>query len=184
MKFNHFRHIALYTLVATVVLGCYVELDWNSNAAGSNQRAASLPFPEFVKAIRLTPATNYVGYPGYRVKNADAFEAMRIYLLKIYGNVTVSRSFSRDGATFDCFPYDEQPGFQPSSSSITDAKQPPSTIADNGDDDHAATAEGNSRIADPNCDPDTVAFRRISFEELAKYPTLGQYLNVMGRNIP
>lgn len=147
-------------------------------AAISNARAQSaqaVSFRDFMTKLETARAEDYIGQPNVTLKNSSTFYEMRSYLLSMYRNAQVKRSFALDDQTFDCVPTMQQPSVRlmgikkiasppPTSPSGSGASAAPELPA-------ATDAFGNTQ----QCDSGTIPMRRITLEELTQYPSLREF---------
>lgn len=116
-------------------------------------------FADFIRDVKHAEAKDFLNRPGAVVKDAEAFEQMRSYILKLYGGVHVQRSYEIGTQMVDCVPENEQPSLRGQASSMTavdDEREP-------------AATEG--------CGSATIPMRRITLEELTRFRTLEDYLH-------
>jgi hypothetical protein len=118
----------------------------------AGRSAGPVPFDQFIHAVSAARYSSYAGRPGVAVRDQDAFEQMRRYLLQHYAGVTVVRSYVADGATFDCIKM-----------AATTSAAPPSHPATTGQ-------------AHSPCPPDAIPVRRVSLGQLVRFPTLRAFL--------
>jgi hypothetical protein len=115
------------------------------------------PFAQFVRGIETAQAGAYVGAPGAAVRDTQAFDEMRRYLLRLYHGVSVRRSFARDGQVFDCVPMSQQPGLR---GAAPDPAQPV-----------AATTAPSS------CAAGTIPILRVTLARITRFATLADFLH-------
>lgn len=150
-----------------IVTACVVGSGLSIALIGSRSAASPpdkiIPFASFVHSVEVATVTGYAGRPGYRVVDGAAFDQMKTYLLAQYERASVQDSYLDMGATFDCVPYDRQPG---SMGPIIQAAAP------------------KEFRWDPRCPPGDISWRRLTLDELVKYPTLDKYLNSAPVQLP
>jgi hypothetical protein len=131
------------------------------------------PFSQFLRGLETAWSQDYVGAPGAAVKDSAAFEQMRRHLLDLYAGIRVSHSFATDGQVFDCVPIGEQPSLR---------RQAPNAVT--------APAWGQwagvpaiagdrwlaTEIQAQGCPTGTIPMRRITLEEITRFPTLRDFL--------
>jgi hypothetical protein len=147
-------------------------------------------FNRFIAQSAAAQASDYSGKPGVRVRDAAAFAEMKAHLQTLYRGVQVRHSFVEGGRTVDCVPFNQQPGLQDATAAEKRAAQrgsrpvaPP--IPQKGQVAPGATksldltlppgkhdAFGNSIT----CERGTIPIRRITLDEMARFPTLGDFL--------
>jgi hypothetical protein len=140
-------------------------------------------FVEHAKAASFDPT-----FPGSRVKDAAAFEEMRQHLLTMYQGVEVTHTFVLDSAHFDCVPAARQPSIRilglgsiaepPPQSLLPAAADMNSSVAESvtnpvssWDSEKAVDEFGNS----VGCDSDSIPMRRITIEDMTRFPTLHDF---------
>lgn len=119
-----------------------------------------LPFDDFMRGLKDAHSAAFVRRPGAAVKDAQAFEQMRDYLLHLYEGMHVRQSYRVGSQVIDCVPVNEQPSLRQSTKGIA-APPPGAADKDSGD----GCAEG------------TIPMRRITLDELIRFPTLDDYLH-------
>ena len=95
----------------TKVLLTAVGLALSAIGSPASAQSASqfVPYYTFLDQVRSAASSDHIGQPGNAVKDATEFERMRQYILNLYGNAHVTRSFVLDGQHWDCIPDLEQP---------------------------------------------------------------------------
>jgi hypothetical protein len=133
---------------------------------------------EFVQSI---PAANYDGHrtdPRAKVLDEASFKEMQAYLTRYYDGVEVEHSFVDDaGQVFDCVPIHQQPGLKGTNRTLA---TPPDLSALSG-----GTRASGSSFSGPfaggridrhgnvmRCPPGTIPIRRITMDQLTRFPTL------------
>jgi len=149
-----------------------------------------VPFNDFLAGITAADSAEFLGRSTSRVKDAASFEAMRQHILTMYEGVEVSHSFVLDSSHFDCIPIMQQPTVRLLGIKSIASPPPQSMLAPPpGADDEAA--EGPVRPAsqiDPEkpfddfgnsvvCEANTIPMRRLTLEEMTRFPTLRQFLS-------
>lgn len=163
----YIRH-APYWIVALCFVGLSVWAAWIWSAC-----ARPVPFSEFVNNLRGAKASSYVGQPGFSVQNAVAFEEMRQYLLQLYNNVSVAHSFVSDHQVFDCIPTNQEPSVRAQGSSAP--IRPPQPLPP-PDTSGSMPITVTTNVSDKETCPDgTVPMRRVTLEEMARFPNLHQF---------
>jgi hypothetical protein len=134
----------------------------------SDAPGPAVPYADFVAGVRSARYADYAGRSGVAVRDESAFEQMRRHLLHLYGSVTATRTVLIDGTVFDCLPV-------PSAA----ASPPPSP-----GDPPPSGAGASPSVADPRrgsgasgvCPAGSSPTRRISLDDLARFPTLADFL--------
>lgn len=150
-----------------------------------------VPFQQFLSNIRTAHADTYVARGPYAVKDSVSFTQMQQYVLNMYKDVHVSQSFVLGNDHFDCIPVQEQPGARklglthvatppPVSASLPQAfargaplnslNQATPISSQLAENDRVDTL-GHSRV----CAAGTIPMRRITLEELSRFPNLKAY---------
>jgi len=117
------------------------------------------------------------------IESARAFNEMRSYVLSTYRGVEVDHSYLADGSYFDCVRIASQPSVR--AQGIKQIAAPPVATADTT----AAGEEATQRAASPltlglkdpygnaiSCGAGTIPMQRISFDRLAKFATVRDFL--------
>ena len=149
-------------------------------AQAQNASAQFVPYYSFLRIVGNAAPTDYVGRRGNLVVGAAAFASMRQYILDMYGNAHVTKSYVLDGQHFDCIPIAEQPSVRllgrteiasppPSAPELAGSESPPS-VPQIGPE-QKTDAFGNSI----GCTPGEIPMRRITLEELSRFETLEQF---------
>lgn len=68
-----------------------------------------VPFDEFVERLKSAKFEEYRRIPGAKVESAEAFEDMRIHILRRYEGIKTEGSFVLDGQYADCISLESQP---------------------------------------------------------------------------
>ncbi len=154
-------------------------------ASAQPKAAHFVPFHRFLDSTRLT-GLETLRSAGGRVKSEAALEEMRSHILNTYRDVQVSHSFVLGSSHFDCVPMMQQPAARaanivaerPPESMIS---RPPAIGAEpaGGRRSPIALTErkvkadvfGNSLV----CEDGTIPMRRITLEETAQFPSLGEF---------
>lgn len=118
--------------------------------------------------------------PRTRVRNQTEFEAMRAHLVARHADVEVAHSYT-DGAghIFDCIPIEQQPSLKGSRGKVA---EPPELAQILGARTAAparavlAAAPGTDRYGNVmQCPPGHIPVRRITLEEMTRFPTLRDF---------
>jgi hypothetical protein len=144
-------------------------------AAGPARAQAPSPEPlaAFERGLERAVVSDFAGRPGTRVRDAAAFDAMRAHLLSLYRGMTATSTFAFDGEVYDCVPVAQQPSVRLLGLHTIDTPpdRPP-----------AGTPLSSARVATvasaaKACADGTIPFRRITLEELTRYPTLQDFFD-------
>ncbi len=99
----HIRHgLAAFLLLSASIFGRPV-------LAQSKLPVKFERYEDFMASTRTAKAADFQASADSQVPDADEFEKMRQQVLEQYDGVDVSRSFIRDGAYYDCMPFEQQP---------------------------------------------------------------------------
>jgi hypothetical protein len=147
------------------------------------------PFGRFIERTRSATFTQYRERGETQVRDGAAFEEMKAHVLRLYEGVTVRHSFADNAHFVDCVPRDQQPGIRLGAAGervstrlgrpadpprLRRGTQPPGTARTldvrlkRGQRD----AHGNERY----CPARTIPMRRVSLDELVRFPTLRDFL--------
>lgn len=142
-------------------------------------------FSDFVNGTHMADSGKYLARPGSGVKDAAAFEEMRLHILTMYQGVTVSHSFLLGSHYFDCVPVEQQPSFR-----LLSQKKiatPPPTPQPHQQDQSAGSAIPAFQVGPDNqfdqfgnstrCEDHTIPMRRITLEDMSRFPTLRAFLS-------
>ncbi len=121
----------------------------------------AVPFGAFLTSVASASYRQYAGRPGARVRDQQAFDEMRSYLLARYHGARAVRSYTAAGIMFDCL---AQNG-----SSVPPPAGAPSIHT-------GSSASGAPAAQKGTCPDGSVPVRRTTLEELVRFPTLRQYL--------
>jgi hypothetical protein len=150
------------TITTAIILGT-VSCAQQPGAGDRRQLASAkapavVPFAAFLAGVRSASYRSYAGRPGTRVRDEQAFEEMRGFVLARYSDARVARSYMAAGAVFDCT---EGSGASP---------LPPAPAGS-----PTTPAQTTPAQTEP-CPDGSVPVRRITLLELVRFPTLRQYL--------
>lgn len=143
-------------------------------------------FENFLEGTRTASIVDFAG-PDAKVKDEASFEEMRQHILALYSGVEIRHSFVLNSSHFDCVPFGQQPGIK-ALGQKTVADAPPQALAgkpsgsvDAGADRAAEASQlgsqkqvdefGNSVV----CEQGTIPMRRITLQEITKFPTLREF---------
>jgi hypothetical protein len=170
------------------VSSCVVALAMTGSAASA---AASPGIASLQQVLAQTRSATYATYArrtGARVASAQAFAAMRTYVLQRYTGVSVEHSFlDQVGSIVDCVPFAEQPGVRgrrierstpppvggaPKQPAPGTAKQQPGATAL----DPALRPTDRDRFGNARyCAPGFVPLQRVTLDVLVRFPTLALF---------
>jgi len=156
------RIMPLAVMTVLVVAACGQAAGSGTGGAARGTGAAKVvPFAVFFEGLRSASYADYAGRPGTRVRSRQAFAEMQTFLLARYKDVRVVRSYSSEGAVFDCT---RQTGPLAHPPEPTDA---------------GAGAAGASEVAVQAqiCPHGSVPVRRMTLGDLVRFPSLSQYLS-------
>ena len=158
-------------------------------SAGYGQSESTTPdfvqFKDFLDRTQTVNSRDLV-HPESRVKEAVSFEEMRHHVLTMYEGVDVTHSFVMGSSHFDCIPVMQQPAVRMLGIKTIAAEPPQTSIAPVAGNHEAA--EGPTLPASLNrknasdqfgnsltCEAGTIPMRRITLEEMTRFPTLRQF---------
>lgn len=131
-----------------------------------------IPFRRFIERVRAAGASEYLHRPDSVILDEASFDEMRSYILRYYDEVTPVASFAdAGGAVFDCIPVEQQIALRGQTSQVSVPPAPPAGVQVPGT--PPPQQSGNAASAPPG----TVPVRRITLEDLARFPTLDHFLN-------
>jgi hypothetical protein len=116
-----------------------------------------------------------------KVRDKAAFEEMKAHILDLYDGIRVKHSFIDDGHYVDCVPIERPLGVQSGTDSGPAASPPrePHSASTRLQGTVSLTLKPGKRDVDGNemyCRPKTTPMRRVSLEEMIRYPTLQDFL--------
>jgi hypothetical protein len=128
-----------------------------------------VPFAQFMETLRTARAEEYLNLPHSAVLDENAFNEMRAYLLRYYDGVSPSGSFGDpSGSVFDSIPVEQQLSLRGRCGSVA---APPNLP---GNSPYAYTPSP-SQVGNETCTPGTIPVRRLTLEDLSRFPTLGHF---------
>jgi hypothetical protein len=151
-----------------------------------------MAFQVFISQTRMAQAPDYLGKDGVRVRDKDAFEEMKRYVLDHYEGVQVTHSFIDGSHMVDCVPFDQQPGLRGASDAEKLAAQRPAgSAAASPRTQNLRPGPGVTRSLDMtlhsgrrdaagndmSCPRATIPLRRVTLEDVARFPTLSAFLH-------
>ncbi len=152
-----------------------------NSPVGAQSPDRFVPFSEFMQGLRGATPSAYVGQGQNRVASPRAFEEMRQHLLSMYDDITVRQSHVLDSQHYDCVPVMQQPSVRALGISQL-APTPPAAHAPegggrpSGSDLAPQFAQSTDKFGNSiDCAPGTVPMRRMTLDDLARFPTLQQY---------
>jgi hypothetical protein len=137
------------------------------------QARAPESYASFERGLERAVAGDFVGRPETRVRDAVAFDAMRAHLLSLYRGMPVTSTFAFDGQVYDCVPVAQQPSVRLLGLRGIDT---PPRMAPPGSQLPAARV-ASVASAQNACADGTIPFRRITLDELTRYPTLQDFFD-------
>lgn len=136
--------VSQYVALAGLLIAAGCARDGGAGTDPSNP--AVVPFTTLVATVEAARYADYAGRPGVVVRDEEAFEEMRRYLVQRYQAAEVTRSVVSDGAVFDCY--------------RSTAATPP--------------AEGSSGAG--LCPDGSIPVRRVTLDDLVRFPSLAAFL--------
>lgn len=131
-----------------------------------------IPFRRFIERVRAAGASEYLNRPDSVILDEASFDEMRSYILRYYDQVTPVTSFvDAGGAVFDCIPVEQQIALRGQPTLVAPPPGPPAGVQTPGI--SPPQQSGNAASAPPG----TVPVRRVTLEDLARFPTLDHFLN-------
>jgi Neprosin len=171
-----------------IALGTTLALFMFNGFAGAQSGPAEfVPFRSFIDQTTTANASNFLGQPSSKVKDAAAFEQMRQHILNMYQGVDVIHSFVRDSSHYDCVPIMQQPAVR--KYGIKQIATPPPQSSLENSSNAALDALAGIQQASPldsekpfdefgnstQCEDGTVAMRRITLETTTRFQSLRQF---------
>jgi hypothetical protein len=130
-----------------------------------------IPFWRFIELVRAAEASAYLNRPDSVILDEASFEEMRSYILRYYDQVTPVASFAdAGGSVFDCIAVEQQIALRGQSALVAAPPNPPAGVQASGT--APPPQSGNAASAPPG----TVPVRRVTLEELMRFPTLAHFL--------
>jgi hypothetical protein len=138
---------------------------------------AVIPLATLVAGVASARYADYAGRSGIAVRNEAAFEEMRRYLVDRYASATAAQSVTSDGVVFDCI---RQPGGVSPATPVPEAATTAAATTAAAVTATTAVAPGATDApASPVpalCPNGTVPVRRVTLDDLVRFPTLGDFL--------
>jgi hypothetical protein len=169
-----------------------------STAAAGAPPAAFVSLSQFLTSVGSARYADFVGSRQFAVDSEAEFEGMRAHLLAQYEGVTAAHSFLIGSQYVDCIPVMEQPSVRqngitalapppPLSSRLSPAPPSPPLLSPTSP---AANPPPPGEPAQPllelglddsfgnaiHCDDGTIPMRRVTLDDLARFPTLRAFL--------
>jgi hypothetical protein len=160
MSSSKLRLLILLVLTLFTIEACGSD---SSSTGPSNLSSGSpVPFTTFLQRVTQARYSDYTGLPTTKVQNAQAFEAMRSYILKLYADKQVTSSYLMNGQTFDCVISNSNPG-NPPTPSTPGAFNP--------------TQEQSDVFITAPCQNGSIPMQRVTLEKLVQFPSLQAFLS-------
>ena len=145
-------------------------------------------FADFVRSVEGARFEDYQGQEDVTVRDADAFEAMRQHILRMYDGVEQVSSFVLDGQPVDCITIDSQPSVRLQGLERAEREAPESGLADGsleGEPPGAYEAvesplRGGLTDAFGNavrCADGSIPMMRLTLETLTRFETLDAFFS-------
>lgn len=143
-----------------------------ASCAPGDPGVSAEPFAQFIHDVQTARYADYAGRPGVAVRDEQAFEQMRQYLLGRYLDARVVSSYTSAGAVFDCMPQTAAVG----------APTPPPPPGSTSPRTAAAPAGAPPGTAAParqehGCPAGTIAVRRVTLTQLVRFATLRSFMS-------
>jgi hypothetical protein len=167
---------------------CMIALAMTVGAASAAAAPGIAPLPQVLTQTRSATYAAYAKRAGARVASAQAFSAMRTYVLQRYTGVSVEHSFvASSGGIVDCVPFADQPGIR--GRPVERSTPPPVGGAPKQPAPGAAQQQpgatalgltlrptdrdrfGNARY----CAPGFIPLERVTLDVLVRFPTLALF---------
>jgi len=144
----------------------------------------------FLDSVQSTTPAALATSAETKVAHEDALAEMKAHILKLYDKTEAPHSFMDDsGAIYDCIPIEQQPALKGSHGSVPKAPDAPPALSDAPNAVGGPQEERNDRlIASPlgpdnkdrhgnamHCPPGTIPMRRVTLEDLSRFPTLKDF---------
>jgi hypothetical protein len=130
-----------------------------------------MPFAQFMESVHAARAEQYLNLPHSTILDENAFDEMRAYVLRYYDGVAPTWSFAdAGGSVFDCIPIEQQMSLRGQTGSPAAPPDPPT--GRRGASNKPSSQAGNEVRAPPG----TIPVRRLTLEDLSRFPTLGHFL--------
>lgn len=169
---------------AAVVLSALAAVASPAQIPAQANQSRLIPFDEFRTSLRGADPAAYVGRAEARVADPTAFEEMRRHLISLYADMEVAHSYLLHGDIFDCVPIEQQPSVRllhldriaetppPLANDAPDVEDDRIQPATQLSDDDRLDSFGNST----ECKDGTIPMRRITLEEVTRFPSLEAFL--------
>jgi len=144
----------------------------------------------FLESVQSTNYAALSARAGSEVAHEEALGEMKAYILKLYDKTEAPHSFmGATGAIYDCIPIEQQPSLRGSRGAVPKAPDAPPAVPEAPYATGAPHEERNdSLIASPlgpdhkdkhgnvmSCPPGTIPMRRVTLEDLSRFPTLKDF---------
>ena len=153
--------------------------------AGNAQVAPArfVPFHDFLETTKAASFFDHAALPETRVEEAAAFEEMRQHILAMYEGVHVTHSFVLASDHYDCVPTAQQPSVR--LLGLKEIASPPPPLPEEGSSTNEGLIQSATQFGVENffdefgnstaCEGDTVSLRRVTLEEMTRFPTLRRF---------
>ena len=178
MNNRHFSRAIL-----SVALGCAAGAVLAQSQSGVKE---FVPFKNFLENTKVSTSFDFIRSGG-GVKDADAFEEMRQHIFTMYSGVEVKHSFVLHSDHYDCVPIMEQPTVRILGLKSIAAAPPqslPGGPSSTGGGSEFEALPATQLSADKQtdefgnstgCEEGTIPMRRITLEEMTRFPTLREF---------
>src|SRR5437667_220037 len=144
----------------------------------------------FLESVQSTNYAALSARAGSKVAHEDALGEMKTYILKLYDKTEAPHSFmDESGAIYDCIPIEQQPALKGSHERVPKAPDAPPAVPDAPRAAGGPHEERNDHlIASPlgpdqkdrhgnvmQCPSGTIPMRRVTLEDLSRFPTLKDF---------
>ena len=122
-----------------------------------------VPFGKFLQGVSNARYSDYTQRTTTKVQNAQAFEEMRLYVLKLYTGVRVVSTYMTNGKSFDCV--------------VSASKQIPPPPASVPTQNTGSTPGGQSNVSNSAfCKQGSIPMQRVTLDQLVQFSTLQAFL--------
>src|SRR5215831_1968840 len=137
----------------------------------------------YVGSLASTTHSAFVAKSERKVAHEGAFEEMKAHILNLYEKVEAPHSFMDEtGAIFDCVPVEQQPALRGTKESVPKAPDLPNTKLSGKDEKNDVLVPAH--LGDDKkdhfgnvmkCPDGTIPMRRVTLEDLTRFPTLQDF---------
>jgi len=179
---SYFPLVSKIKILSRIVLALFA---FSALLHGQMEAGQFVSFPDFINSAHMADPGQYLARSGSGVQDAAAFEEMRLHILTMYQGVTVTHSFLLGSHYFDCVPVEQQPSFR--LLGLTKIATPPPSPQLHQQDLREGAAIPAVQVGPDNqfdqfgnstrCEDHTIPMRRITLEDMSRFPTLRAFLS-------